>query len=164
MIPQPIVLPEAAPAPAKHYTRADLARIAAQAMVARGLTAEYSPQALQQLASITRPSDENTAGIRDLRHLLWCSIDNDDSQDLDQLSVCELLGNGAVKVLVAIADVDTLVKKGSPIDACAEKKHNIGLHSRAHFFDVARAFVDRFNLAQCTAGPFGRRHRADFFW
>lgn len=139
MIPQPIVIPEAAPvpapAPAKHYTRADLARIAAQAMVARGLTAAYSPQAQQQLASITRPSNENTAGIRDLRHLLWCSIDNDDSQDLDQLSVCELLGNGGVKVLVAIADVDTLVKKGSPIDACAEK-NTTSVYTAARIFSM----------------------------
>ena len=54
--------------------------------------------------------------ICDLRQLLWCSIDNDQSMDLDQLTVAERLPAGAVKVLVAIADVDALVKTDSPID------------------------------------------------
>ncbi len=54
--------------------------------------------------------------LRDLRALLWCSIDNDDSRDLDQLSVAESLPNGDVKVLVAIADVDAAVPKASAID------------------------------------------------
>ena len=53
---------------------------------------------------------------KDLRHLLWASIDNDDSLDLDQLTVTEALPNKQVKLLVAIADVDAMVKKDSAID------------------------------------------------
>src|SRR6185436_6873723 len=60
------------------------------------------------------------SAIRDLRTLLWCSIDNDSSRDLDQLTVAERLPAGAVKVLVAVADVDALVKTASPIDRHAE--------------------------------------------
>jgi len=58
--------------------------------------------------------------IIDLTGLLWCSIDNDDSRDLDQLTVSEVLQDGAVRILVAIADVDTLVGKDSPIDRHAQ--------------------------------------------
>ena len=60
--------------------------------------------------------------IRDLRNLLWSSIDNDTSRDLDQVEVAERLPNGETKVLVAIADVDTFVPKSSAIDAHAAKE------------------------------------------
>lgn len=53
---------------------------------------------------------------KDLRHLLWASIDNDDSRDLDQLTVAETLPDNRVRIFVAVADVDALVKKASAID------------------------------------------------
>src|SRR5262249_6018199 len=62
------------------------------------------------------PPGRTEEPVRDLLGLLWCSIDNDDSRDLDQLSVAEPLANGAVKVLVAIADVDAAVPRRSPVD------------------------------------------------
>ena len=98
------------------HHRADLVRIATQAMTERGLEPEFSEAVERQLAAIKGPSEETREGIRDLTHLLWCSIDNDDSRDLDQLTACELLDKGAVRLWVAIADVDALVKKGTPID------------------------------------------------
>ena len=119
----------------KQYGRADLARIAAKAMVDRGLTAEFSNSALDQLAAFDKPSQESAADIRDLRSLLWCSIDNEESRDLDQLSVCEVLPNGAVKILVAIADVDTLVKKDSPIDDCAQQ-NTTSVYTAARIFPM----------------------------
>jgi exoribonuclease II len=119
----------------KQYGRADLARIAAKAMVDRGLAAEFSSAAVDQLADFDRTSLELALEIRDLRQLLWCSIDNEESRDLDQLSVCEAMQNGAVKVLVAIADVDTLVKKGSPIDDHAQK-NTTSVYTSARIFPM----------------------------
>src|SRR5690242_18806142 len=95
------------------HHRATLTEIAKQAMINRGLEPEFSQAVQQQLASITRPARKAEPDIRDLTALLWCSIDNDDSRDLDQLSVSEEIGKGAVKILVAIADVDALIKKGT---------------------------------------------------
>jgi VacB/RNase II family 3'-5' exoribonuclease len=60
--------------------------------------------------------------VRDLRSLLWSSIDNDTSRDLDQLEVAEQLPDGTMKILVAIADVDAFVPKGSPIDQQAAEQ------------------------------------------
>jgi exoribonuclease-2 len=102
--------------PTHDRPRAALARIATEAMTERGLEPEFPSAVAQQLASITGPASDAEARIRDCTALPWCSIDNDDSLDLDQLTACELLGGGAVKVFVAVADVDALVKKGSAID------------------------------------------------
>jgi VacB/RNase II family 3'-5' exoribonuclease len=96
--------------------RTILKRIARQAMIQRGLLPEFSPQALAELSKIQGPATKGQEPTRDLRHLLWCSIDNDDSRDLDQLTVAEAMPDNAVKILVAIADVDALVKKDSAID------------------------------------------------
>jgi len=88
-------------------------------MVERGLEPEYPAAVQAQLAKITSPGRDEDAQIRDLTALTWCSIDNDDSLDLDQLTTCEPLAAGAVKIFVAVADVDALVTKGSAIDAHA---------------------------------------------
>ncbi len=82
----------------------------------RGLDPDFPQDALAQAAAIRSAPTTTEEPTRDLRQLLWCSIDNDDSRDLDQLSVAEALHDGDVKVLVAIADVDAAVAKGSPID------------------------------------------------
>jgi VacB/RNase II family 3'-5' exoribonuclease len=93
-----------------------LGDIARRAMLDRGLLPEFSAAALNQTAAIAGPASASDPGIRDLRNLLWASIDNDDSRDLDQLSVAQPLSGGAVKIWVAIADVDAIVQRGSPID------------------------------------------------
>jgi exoribonuclease II len=98
------------------HQRSDLVRIAISAMTERGLQPEFSENVTHQLAKISDAVLEVDADIKDLTKLLWCSIDNDDSLDLDQLTVSEALGDGKVKIFVANADVDTLVKKGTPID------------------------------------------------
>ena len=95
-----------------------LAAIAHQAMLQRGLQPDFSPAVHSQLARIDGPASKSGADIRDLRALLWCSIDNDDSRDLDQLTVARDNG-GDANILVAIADVDALVGIGSAIDVHA---------------------------------------------
>jgi exoribonuclease-2 len=102
-----------------HRTR--LQKIARRAMLERGLVPDFPSEALAELEMITQPAPYKGESVRDLRSLLWCSIDNDDSRDLDQLTVAEALADGAVKVLVAVADVDVLVKNGSAIDARARQ-------------------------------------------
>ena len=101
------------------FHRNDLVRIATAAMTQRGLEPEFGASVLQQLATIPGPGHDADPRILDLTALPWCSIDNDDSLDLDQLTACEPLAGGTVKVWVAVADVDALVKKGSAIDAHA---------------------------------------------
>jgi VacB/RNase II family 3'-5' exoribonuclease len=96
--------------------RAHLRAIAVAAMRARGLEPEFPADAVAQAAALQSPPRSSEAPSRDLRALLWCSIDNDDSRDLDQLSVAEPLANGGVKILVAVADVDAAIHKGSPVD------------------------------------------------
>ena len=83
----------------------------------RGFEPEFPPAAQAQ-ASSASSREAAASGTRDLRTLLWCSIDNDDSRDLDQLSVAEPRDAGT-GILIAIADVDALVPRGSPIDAHA---------------------------------------------
>jgi exoribonuclease-2 len=98
-----------------------LGDIAHQAMIERGLEPDFPPEVEQQLATITGPAKRDDDSIRDLRELAWCSIDNDDSRDLDQLTVAEDLGGGNVRVMVAVADVDAIVKKDTAIDERAKK-------------------------------------------
>jgi exoribonuclease-2 len=85
-------------------------------MIDRGLDPDFNPQIDQQLATLNAAATDDDKSIKDMRDLLWCSIDNDDSKDLDQLTVAEDLGGGNVRLLVAVADVDALVKKATPID------------------------------------------------
>jgi VacB/RNase II family 3'-5' exoribonuclease len=96
--------------------RAQLRAIAVEAMRARGLDPDFPPDALAEVAALSHAPSSTEVPVRDLRPLLWCSIDNDDSRDLDQLSVAERQPGGRVRVLVAIADVDATVRKGSPVD------------------------------------------------
>ena len=85
-------------------------------MRSRGLLPVFSPQALQEAEAARHTGPERGGDIRDLRQLTWFSIDNDDTRDLDQLSVAEPLADGAARLLVAIADVDGLVPPGSAVD------------------------------------------------
>ena len=108
--------------------RALLENIAHRAMFERGLLPDFSAAALAELDRIQAParvdgeSVGGPTGIRDLTALLWASIDNDDSLDLDQLTVAEALPGDKVKIRVAVADVDALVRNDSAIDEHA--RHN----------------------------------------
>src|SRR5512135_1918464 len=102
--------------------RSILQRIAHRAMLQRGLLPDFSSEALAELGRIQAPATVNDAQAHDLRGLLWASIDNDDSRDLDQLTVAEAMPGDKIKILVAVADVDALVNNGSAIDEHA--RHN----------------------------------------
>ncbi len=101
----------------------NLQTAALESMRAHGFDPEFPPSALAQMAAMREPSSVATPGasVRDLRHLLWSSIDNDTSRDLDQIEVAERMPDGSTKVFVGIADVDAFVPKHSPIDEYAAR-------------------------------------------
>jgi len=125
----------------KKHHRSLLQSIARRAMLERGLLPEFSNEALTELKRLqpstgiaNAPADDMPA-IHDLRDLLWCSIDNDDSRDLDQLTVAESLTNDRVMIRVAIADVDSVIKEGSAIDEHA--RHNTtSVYTAAEIFPM----------------------------
>ncbi len=104
-------------------------------MVEHGLAPEFSRDALAELDRIDGPATPDGEPARDLRDLLWCSIDNDDSRDLDQLTVAEAVTGGHVRVLVAIADVDALVGKDSALDHHAQQ-NTTSVYTAAEIFPM----------------------------
>src|SRR6202011_4768200 len=102
----------------------DLQKTAKEVMQRRGFQPDFPPQVPQQLAQLKAhpPQVAPASDIRDLRNLLWSSIDNDTSRDLDQIEVAERLSNGDVKIMVGIADVDSFVLKSTPIDQHAARE------------------------------------------
>jgi VacB/RNase II family 3'-5' exoribonuclease len=117
------------------HHRSILQSIAHRAMLERGLLPDFSSEALAELEQPPRSTTLDTNTIHDKRNLLWASIDNDDSRDLDQLTVAEALPAGKVKILVAIADVDSSVKNGSAIDDHA--RHNTtSVYTAAEIFPM----------------------------
>ena len=119
----------------RQHQRSDLDALAVAAMHERGLKPEFSNEAMLQLGRIPGPSEEAGGAIVDMTALPWCSIDNDDSRDLDQLTVSETLPDGSVRILVAIADVDALVKKDTPIDGHA-RGNTTSVYTSARIFPM----------------------------
>ena len=118
------------------YHRSILQNIAHRAMLERGLLPDFSNEALAELERLQTHLDQpakDPPGIRDMRNLLWASIDNDDSRDLDQLTVAEAISEDKVRVMVAIADVDALVKEGTALDKHAR-------HNTTSVYTAARIF------------------------
>jgi len=120
---------------ADRSSRGRLQAIARRVMAERGLEADFSPAARAETDALTGPARESGGGVQDLRRLLWCSIDNDDSRDLDQLTVAEPATGGAVRILVAVADVDALVEKGSAIDGPA-RANTTSVYTAAAIFPM----------------------------
>ncbi|HTD22236.1 MAG TPA: RNB domain-containing ribonuclease [Terriglobales bacterium] len=108
----------------KSVSHVDLQAIAKQVMLENGFEPEFPAPAQQQLSQLQAhpPRVAADGNIRDLRNLLWSSIDNDTSRDLDQIEFAERQPDGQTKVLVGIADVDAFVPKSSPIDGHAAKE------------------------------------------
>jgi VacB/RNase II family 3'-5' exoribonuclease len=96
--------------------RAILQSIAHRVMLERGLQPDFPPQALAEVEQLTTAVSADDKLTHDLTQLVWASIDNDDSMDLDQLTVAEALSGEQTRIRVAIADVDALVKYGSALD------------------------------------------------
>ena len=103
-------------------------------MCQRGLLPDFSASALAEVARLQAPTAGND-GLRDMRNLLWASIDNDDSRDLDQLTVADALPGGKTKVLVAVADVHAVIDGLAAIDLHA--RHNTtSVYTAAEIFPM----------------------------
>ncbi|HLO00966.1 MAG TPA: ribonuclease catalytic domain-containing protein, partial [Pyrinomonadaceae bacterium] len=105
----------------KHTARSnsiDLRAIAEQTMIEAGFATEFDSSVKDQLQAILakNPAGPSASGMRDMRDLLWSSIDDSKSRDLDQVEYAEALAGGDTRLYVGIADVDEDVSKGSPID------------------------------------------------
>jgi len=90
-------------------------------MIDKGLDPDFNKDVRKQLDGIRGPARPDDS-MRDVREWGWCSIDNDDSRDLDQLTWAEDAGDGNTRIFIAVADVDALVKKNTPADRHA--RHN----------------------------------------
>jgi exoribonuclease-2 len=113
--------------------RITLQQIARKAMISRGLVPDFPDALLDELKKIIFPATYKSEQAKDMRDLPWCSVDNDDSLDLDQLSYAEKIKGNKVRLLVAIADVDALVLKHTNID-------NYAGHNTATVYTVAELF------------------------
>lgn len=116
-----------------------LKKIAHRSMLDHGLEPDFSGAARMEVSDLAgnfnHTFQHSLDGIHDLRSLLWCSIDNDDSLDLDQLTVGEDLPGNSERILVAIADVDALVKEGSAINEHAER-NTTSVYTAAQIFPM----------------------------
>ena len=108
---------------ASHQYHFNLVAAAHAVMIEHGFQPDFPAGTDAELAAIqAHPAPPAAPGAQDLRSLLWSSIDNDTSKDLDQIEWAETLPDGRIRVLVGVADVDARVSKGSVIDSHAQSE------------------------------------------
>ncbi len=113
---------------------AELDARARRTMIENGLEPDFSTDVHREVEMMADGRTEPAAS-NDLRGLLWSSIDNKSSRDLDQVEYAERLENGDIRVLVGIADVDHLVKRGSAIDRHAAK-NTVTVYTESEIFPM----------------------------
>jgi len=139
----------------KQANRILLQHIARKAMIDRGLEPDFPADVLAELKIINLAASYQSCFAKDLRDRLWCSIDNTDSLDLDQLTYAEQLPGNKVRVFVAIADVDALVGAQSKIDLHASK-NTTSVYTVAEIFPMLPEKLStdltslRFNADRCA--------------
>jgi exoribonuclease-2 len=107
----------------RHPYHFNLIAAAHAAMIEHGFQPDFPEGTGAELAAIQARSDAHLApGVEDLRSLLWSSIDNDTSKDLDQIEWAEALPDGRIRILIGVADVDARVHQGTVIDGHARSE------------------------------------------
>jgi VacB/RNase II family 3'-5' exoribonuclease len=114
--------------------RSLLMKIARRAMIEKGLLPDFSEEVIAELGGLQSAAIDD-GSIRDLRDVLWASIDNDDTRDIDQLTAAQAVTGDAVKILVAVADVDSMVRNGSAIDVHA-RRNTTSVYTAAAMFPM----------------------------
>lgn len=127
----------------------DLVQLAKQVMIEKGLLPEFSLEVYQELEKMKKPLVPSQK-VEDLSSLIWCSIDNDDSRDLDQLTFARKEKNGNFTIWVAIADVDSLVLKNSFTDQHA-KVNTTSVYTPAKIFTMLPEKLS-YNLTSLNEG------------
>jgi exoribonuclease-2 len=113
----------------------DLNTAAHEEMIHEGFDPDFPAGTEEQIADLRRRQPAaQSGGVQDLRHLLWSSIDNDTSRDLDQIEVAERV-DGGIRVLVGIADVDSGVAVNTPIDRHAASQ-TTSVYTAVHTFPM----------------------------
>jgi exoribonuclease-2 len=102
-------------------TTFDFSARAREIVIAKGFLPDFPPQVIAELASQPASGKETDPSIRDLTGLLWSSIDNTESKDLDQVEFAEKLADGSIRIMVGIADVDAFVRQNSALDVFARR-------------------------------------------
>ena len=109
--------------PSSQPVQFNLVAAAHASMIEHGFQPEFPAGSDAQLASIqAHPEPPAVPGAQDLRSLLWSSIDNDTSKDLDQIEWAEQLADGRIRVLIGVADVDARVGRGTVLDGHAKSE------------------------------------------
>jgi exoribonuclease-2 len=121
--------------PASSSGREWLRAIARRAMMERGFEPDFPLDVVREANALQEPHGLPGGAVDDLRRLDWVSIDNDDSRDLDQLSVAEALDGAAVRLLVAVADVDSAVERDGAIDERA-RTNTTSVYTPAEIFPM----------------------------
>ena len=127
--------------------RSILQRIARRAMLEKGLVPDFPPQVLAELDAIHEPATRTDGSTRDLRNLLWCSIDNDDSRDLDQLTLPKPCPTGPPRSWWPLPTLTRSSKTIRPGRSCTAK-HHLGLHGCRDISDAAGETLHGSHLAQ----------------
>src|SRR5690348_3273866 len=109
---------------ASHPRSTDLRERAKEIAAENGFASDLPPEARDEVARIESRIEAGKSpapddAVRDLRALLWSSIDNRESRDLDQVEFCETTDGGGIRLRLGVADVGRFVPKGSAIDARA---------------------------------------------
>lgn len=118
-------------------TVSELDALARKTLIANNFAAEFPPEIADRAKSLDEKETIASAGsaVRDLRPLLWSSIDDAASLDLDQVEFAEKLPNGDIRLLVGIADVDAFVPKDSLIDRFAQK-NTVSIYTASRVFPL----------------------------
>ena len=96
--------------------RIDLRLLSSNVATQKSFLTNWNSEEFKQIVEIKSAAKQLPVSSKQMTDILWSSIDNNDSKDLDQIEYAESLPNGDVRVVVGIADVDLYVPKGSPID------------------------------------------------
>src|ERR1700750_2586336 len=118
----------------KHPHTPDLHAIARRAVEDAGFEPDFGPEVKREVEELKGRGAIDDRGVRDMRGLLWSSIDNRESRDLDQVEYAERAADG-FRVLVGIADVDAYVPAGSAIDRHAAL-NTVSVYTPAEVFSM----------------------------